>query len=252
MGSFAGDFALGGFLRQRLRAERKNKQPSCYRHAPHGQKLAQANAFQQADLERNHLAIRVIREQQQAAPSVELRLRLAGGRNRFGEPNYRAVWGWSRLAWVGGKWEDRNAAGELVRESVELRRVPKYTPHDRWHIERWLPPEAYGSPRDWYAQTMEREGGVSMPALGPYPERGEYEHCFTLEGPRGEFIQLTPTVAEYIARAIEAGRRASAGEWRRALEERERRNEREYDAWAWDVLDDGCPAFHGVPFVGVL
>ncbi len=90
-----------------------------------------------------------------------------------------------------------------------------------------------------------------MPALGPYPERGEYEHCFTLEGPRGEFIQLTPTVAEYIARAIEAGRRASAGERRRALEERERRNEREYDAWAWDVLDDGCPAFHGVPFVGV-
>jgi hypothetical protein len=153
---------------------------------------------------------------------------------------------------VGGKWEDRNSAGEIVRECVELRRVPKYEPHDRWHIERWLPPEAYGSPRAWCAYTIERADGVSVPALGPYPERGEYEHCFTLEGPHGEFVQLTPTVAEYIARAIEAGRRASAGDRRQAIEQREQRGERDYDNWAWDVLDSGCPAFHGLPFVSCL
>ena len=46
-------------------------------------------------------------------------LALAGGRNRFGEPNYRAVWGWSRLDWIGGKWEDRDASGSLIREVVE-------------------------------------------------------------------------------------------------------------------------------------
>lgn len=195
--------------------------------------------------------IKVIREQHSAPESVTRRLEIAGGRNRFGEANYRAVWGWSRLAWVGGKWEDRNAAGELVRECLELRRVPKYEPHDRWHIERWLPPEAYGSPHAWYAQTLERDDGLSVPALGPYPERGEYEHCFTLEGPRGEFVQLTSTIAEYIARAIEAGRRAGAAERRKAIEERERRNDRDYDNWAWDVLDSGCPAFHGVPFVAL-
>ena len=200
-------------------------------------------------------AIKVIREQHTAPESVTRRLEIAGGQNRFGEPNYRAVWGWSRLAWVGGKWEDRNAAGELVRECVELRHVPKYAPHDRWHIERWLPPEAYGSPRAWYAQTAERGDGLaaaSIPALGPYPERGEYEHCFTLEDSRGQFVQLTPTAAETIAQAIEAGRHSSAAERRKAIEERERRSEREYDDWAWDVLDSGCPAFHGMPFVGVL
>jgi len=161
------------------------------------------------------------------------------------------VWGWSRLSWVGGKWEDRDDAGNLVREIVELRRVPKYTPHERWHIERWLPPEAYGSPRDWYAQTIEREGGLSVPALGPYPASGEYEHCFTLAGPNGEFVQLTSAVAEYIARAIEAGRGVSAGERREAVMRREERQEREYDGWAWDVLDSGVPAFHGLPFVAV-
>lgn len=194
----------------------------------------------------------VTREQHEAPESVVRRLEVAGGRNRFGEANYRAVWGWSRLAWVGGKWEDRNAAGDFVRACVELRRVPKYAPHDRWHIERWLPPEAYGSPLAWYAQTVEREDGLSVPALGPYPDRGEYEHCFTLEDSHGQFVQLTPTVAEYIARAIEAGLRASAAERRKAIEERELRSEREYDNWAWDLLDSGCPAFHGVPFVDVL
>ena len=89
-----------------------------------------------------------------APPSVARRLEIAGGVNRFGRPNYRAVWGWSRLGWIGGKWEDRGAAGELVRETVALRRVPKYTPHDRWHLERWVAPEAYGSPREWYARRL--------------------------------------------------------------------------------------------------
>ena len=195
--------------------------------------------------------IRVVRETHEAPEAVARRLEIAGGVNRFGEANYRAVWGWSRLGWIGGKWEDRDAEGALVREVVELRRAPKYTPHDRWHIERWLPPEAYGSPREWYAQTVERTDGVSLPALGPYPWRGEYEHCFTLAGPVGEFVQLTPTVAEFVARAIERGRHAPRALRRAAIEERERRAEREYDAWAWDVLSEGCPAFHGVPFVAV-
>src|SRR2546423_752320 len=153
------------------------------------------------------LCIRVLRETHDTPEAVAQSLSRAGGLNRFGEPNYRAVWGWNRLAWIGGKFEDRDAHGALLRERVELREEPKYPAVNRWHIEKWLPPEVYGSPRAWYAQTVERENGVSIPALGPYPSRGEYEHCFTLEGPRGEFVQLTPTVAGHIARAIEWSRR---------------------------------------------
>src|SRR5262249_13202194 len=150
------------------------------------------------------------RETHRAPASVARRLAIAGGHNRFGEPNFRAVWGWSRLGWIGGKWTDRNTEGSIIRETVALRRVPKYAPHDRWHIERWMPPETYGSPATWYSQTTEREDGIAVPALGPYPDRGEYEHVFTLETPNGEFVQLTPTVAEHIARSIEAGRLAGA------------------------------------------
>lgn len=192
----------------------------------------------------------VLRETHDAPEDVARRLALAGGSNRFGEPNYRAVWGWNRLTWIGGKWEDRDAAGRIAREVIELRREPKYPAVNRWHIERWLPPEAYGSPRAWYRQTLEIEGGQNIPALGPYPSRGEYEHCFTLEGPRGEFVQLTPTVAEHIARAIEWSRRAPASLRRAALQEKHGREERDYEAWAYDRLA-AAPAFHAQPFVAV-
>jgi len=196
--------------------------------------------------------ILVLRETHDTPENVTRRLERAGGINRFGEPNYRAVWGWNRLAWIGGKFEEHDpSTGALLREVVELRQEPKYPAVNRWHIERWVAPEAYGSPRLWYAQTIERENGRSIPALGPYPSRGEYEHCFTLEGPRGEFVQLTPTAAEHIARAIEFSRHLPRSSKRRSVNDRERREDRAYDAWAYDQLDNAVPAFHKQPFVTV-
>ncbi len=168
--------------------------------------------------------------------SVAERLKSAGGVNRFGEANYRVVWGWNRLAWIGGKFEDRDERGDLLREVVELRQEPKYAQVNRWHVERWVPPEAYGSPRDWYRQTVEREDGLSVAALGPYPARGEYEHCFLLEGPRGEFVQLTPMIVERVARAVEWSRGCGRGVRRAGLYEREERKEREYEDWAMGMM----------------
>jgi hypothetical protein len=196
--------------------------------------------------------IHVLRETHDTPEPVAYRLARAGGINRFGEANYRAVWGWNRLAWIGGKFEDRDAQGAFLRERVELRQEPKYPAVNRWHIERWLPPETYGSPRAWYAQTIERENGISIPALGPYPSRGEYEHCFTLECLRGQFIQLTPTVAEHIARAIECSRDCAQAKSRSRLYDREQRSERNYDQWAFDLMDDAVPAFHKQPFVTMV
>jgi hypothetical protein len=195
--------------------------------------------------------IQVLRETQEPPACVQYRLMRAGGLNRFNEPNFRVVWGWNRLAWIGGKFEDRNASGDLLRSVVELRQEPKYADVNRWHVERWLPPEAYGSPRQWYAQTIERADGISIPALGPYPHRGEYEHCFTIQGLRGEFVQLTPTIVEKIAEAIEWSRGRSRAKRRERLYERESRNDNAYESWAFDLLDDAVPALHGRSFVTV-
>src|SRR5579859_2335839 len=195
--------------------------------------------------------IKVIRETHETPESVAHRLCVAGGVNRFGEANYRAVWGWNRLGWIGGKFEDRDEHGSLIREVVQLRMEPKYPQVNRWHIERWMPPESYGSPKIWYAQTIEREGGQSVPALGPYPVLGDYEHCFTLETPGGEFLQLTSTVADWIARAIEFSRGVRSSERRAAIFRREAKEDLQYENWAYDVMDDGVRAFGARPFVTV-
>ncbi len=193
--------------------------------------------------------IHILRETHEAPASLQQRLARAGGLNRYGEPNFRVVWGWSRLTWIGGKWTDTDAHGNVTREIIELREVPKYFPFDRWHIERWMPPETYGSPQQWYGQTIERNDGVSIPALGPYPRRGEYEHCFTLAGPRGEFVPLSPSTCEAIARAVEFARAQPTRAHCAALARREMDREHSWDAHADAVFNDAAPAFHGAPFV---
>lgn len=196
-------------------------------------------------------AIHVVRETHDAPPSLQLRLARAGGHNRFDEANFRAVWGWSRLTWIGGKWTETDAHGNIAREAIELRQVPKYFPFNRWHIERWMPPESYGSPQQWYAQTIERNDGIAIPALGPYPRRGDYEHCFTLQGPRGEFVSLTASACELIVRAVEFARKQSPQFHHAALLHREEHREREWESCADAILSDATPAFRGSPFVAV-
>lgn len=193
--------------------------------------------------------VRVLRETHVAPASLQLRVARAGGLNRYGEPNFRVVWGWSRLTWIGGKWSDTDAHGNVTREIVELREVPKYLPLDRWHIERWMPPETYGSPRQWYAQTVERADGISIPALGPYPRRGEYEHCLTLQGPHGEFVPLSPAACETVVRAVEFARAQPSAAHGAALARRENCRENEWETQADAIVSDSSPAFHGATFV---
>lgn len=179
--------------------------------------------------------IRVTRETYEPPLDVRERMARAGGLNWLGEPNFRVVWGGSRLAWVGGKWTDHDANGHVVRSCSELRQIPKYLPTDRWHVERWMPPEAYGSPDNWWMQTMDSESGI--PALGPYPSRGEYEHCFTLQGAKGEFISLSPAACDWVVRAVEWARRQPRTAKRTALEAREIRRESNWERTADSFLD---------------
>jgi hypothetical protein len=192
--------------------------------------------------------IRVLREVHDAPAAIQERVARAGGINRFGEPNFRVVWGGARLAWIGGRWTDHDVHGNVLREAIELRRVPKYIPEDRWHIERWMPPESYGSPDEWRAQTTEVEDGIRIPALGPYPSRGEYEHCFTLQSISGDFLPLTAAACDWIVRAIEWSRRQPRRANRNAISARESHRANDWERTADDMLDDAIPAFHGAAF----
>src|SRR5215510_4778887 len=50
--------------------------------------------------------IQIIHETHETPANVAHRLLRAGGINHFDEANYRTVWGWNRLTWIGGKFED--------------------------------------------------------------------------------------------------------------------------------------------------
>ena len=124
--------------------------------------------------------IRVLRETHEAPAWAEEFLTLVGGHNRFGEPNLRVVWSNSRLGLVGGRFEERDEEGTLLREVFKLQTMPKYPIEDRWLIEQWVAPEKFGTPQSWLAQTKPaadyaEEGNI--PQLGPYPDRRRPTPC---------------------------------------------------------------------------
>ena len=182
--------------------------------------------------------IQVLRETHETPNHVREQVTRAGGLNWLGEANFRVVWGGSRLAWIGGRWTDHDASGNVIRETTELRKEPKYVPVNRWYIERWMPPEAYGSPDEWFSQTIEIENGIKVSALGPYPSRGEYEHCFTLQSSNGEFLQLSPTACDWIVCAVEWARRRPHADSKLAIAEREMGRERDWETTADEILSD--------------
>jgi|GEM_PF-3080739 len=97
-----------------------------------------------------------------------------GGKNRYGGPMYRLVWGGSRLSWKAGEWNDHDEHGELIRTVIECRQTPKYFwARERFVLESWRPPETFGTPAEWYARA-EWIGGQKVDLLGDYPREGDY------------------------------------------------------------------------------
>ena len=202
--------------------------------------------------------IQVTREQHVCLPEVQDELTRAGGLNQFGEPNFRAVWSYSRLGWMGGRWVDRDTNGNVLSECFQLRQVPKYLPEtwNRWVIESYRPPEFYGSRWLWEFQTRLSEDGKTIPALGPYPSRGDYEHSLTVEkacekcladaragDPKAisncsywQFVQLTPFVAHKIALMIMRSREVTALEQREAIVSQIKREEQLEDFATDEIL----------------
>ncbi len=193
----------------------------------------------------------VLRETKQAPAELQEAVARAGGSNIFGQPNFRVVWGWSRLTIVGGWWDDYTDSGRWVRRVPEYREIPKYFPVNRWHVEKWLPPEFYGPPEAWPTRTREVEDGYTFEALGPYPSQGEYEHCFTLQDPKGYFLELSHGVCRMVVRAVECSRHLIAQDKLDALYRREAKREHAWDTDADAVLHDAGPAFHGAPHIVV-
>jgi hypothetical protein len=117
-----------------------------------------------------------------------------GGRNQYGNPNWRIILAENHLVQRAGMWTEFDQGTEQVqfREQahdvafttqqiapeairVGVFEVPLY-PCTGWILERWFPAEVYGSRQQW--ESALSQDGVT-PMMGPYPERGGY---FMLSG----------------------------------------------------------------------
>lgn len=192
--------------------------------------------------------IKIVRESVPVPEWAQAKLVEAGGRNPLGAAMYRFVWGQDRREFVGGKWTDRDEnTGVVLREVIEQRFVPKYS-HlgaDHFFVERWYPPENYGSRKAWELLTLEREDGITIAARGPYPAQGDYEHFYTMEGPNGEFRQLTFGRVQWIAEIVKDTELASAAQRWAAKQAAKAQAETEQDVLDREVLNEATPAFKG-------
>lgn len=197
------------------------------------------------------LRIRTGREIKEVPREIQALAARAGGLNIFGEPNYRVVWGWSRLCLIGGEWTDHDSQGNYWQTVGQYRWEPKNLPFDRFHLERWIRPEDFGSKEDWYELTKETYQGRDFYINGPFPSRGDYEACYCFENPDGTYMALEAHVVETVIHALEWQRTVSDIERRQALLDREERKKKADDDFAMDLAADAYPAFDGKPNVGV-
>jgi hypothetical protein len=205
-------------------------------------------------------------------PEVAQELAVAGGLNRFGEPNFRVVWGYNRIVPMTGEWQEwehsvakltdkltgfseQRPFIRLVRSVVETRQEPKYLPANCWHLEKWCPPEDYGSPDLWRKQGEEVVQGLTVDTAGEFPSRGEYELVMPLTTDftcMGKPLPLEGVFAAQLVNLVRAGQeRFSMVQRKAAIEQRLQREDQGFTRRAIDIMKDGLRPYAGEAFVTV-
>lgn len=119
-------------------------------------------------------------------PDVEKMLVDFGGLNPYGQPYYRIVWGYQRGHWIAGEYH--------------LKYTDRMRHRERWHLEKWVPAESFGTPEQWYAAAIVDFSGAPVNVLGPYPSRGDYVRVIVFENYyTGEYVRPE---AEMVREAI--------------------------------------------------
>jgi hypothetical protein len=159
----------------------------------------------------------------QCPPDYQGRITHVGGTNKYGEPNYKLVWGEAHATRGGGYWEQEGFTGY---RDVYLNDTPC------WLLLEWHDPIEAGSPTLWYMDNYDEATGLQT--LGEFPYKGFYEVLFILRDEKLEdgklVIDPMPLTAQLVdviiplmimGKHISFERRLEAIKQRRALEEEE-------------------------------
>ena len=126
-----------------------------------------------------------------------------GGKNEYGNPNWRIILAQNHLVQRAGMWTEfaddteqtqfRTVGNQVRYQHREIapdriiigtRWVPLYQV-EGWILERWFPASSYGSKEQW--ESALSQDGVT-PMMGPFPERGGY---FMPSG-GGPWVEIPP------------------------------------------------------------
>jgi len=138
---------------------------------------------------------RDIKPPAEAPKSIKALLLKVGGKNPFGEPNWRLTLA-SGTLWMRPVGNPPNDMGWCRRYP------PQRFPGDRagidgWILQEWQPAYIYGSQEEWYKNHV--PGRPELCTAGPYPVEGDYELRFPFgypEMPAASVLSLAINYAE--------------------------------------------------------
>ena len=153
------------------------------------------------------------------------------GKNVYGEPLYRIVWGPSRRYLVCGEWPD---GSNCARWAVKYKQCG-----ENWILEGWMSAQRF-------AQCSRQQWERDKLSLGPWPERGEYEIVEPFYG-----VQPSDSLVEKLINWSRAGsERISPSETFTFNRDDAMRELAEKENIAQAMLRNALPAFGPRPFAG--
>lgn len=175
------------------------------------------------------------------------------GRNRFGEPMLRAVWGNNpnltniaygekRKKYFGGKYSQMmktEIAGDPIAQVWEDKfdiGIP------RFFIEIWQPPEELGDPLEWEKARIVYVSGVRTEMMDAFPSFGRYIPWLRVQKPDGSYKSLNRDTM----RIIQAGWRLMMNYEQESVDSRIKRAYSEAEDQENKIATEMFEVFHDV------
>lgn len=164
------------------------------------------------------------RESHPVPQEIKDHIQSVGGKNPYGEPNYRLLLAEDRVVKAAGAWtvwdENRSldergglgisAAQDMIARGCRDEEISEYLNSQvsvhplrvdtgtkdvhlytwvGWIIEKWKPAWMFGSRDDWESLRFQGEN-----AAGPYPSEGDYELCAGPSPHRPSCLEITNAI----------------------------------------------------------
>lgn len=186
------------------------------------------------------------KETRQCPPEFQARLTRMFGKNPFGEPIFKIVWGSSVFHRMGNTWMDKDGTTRIGFRDKYL--CPGGIP--AWNILRWKSAREFGTPDLWYDRTWDPVSHLY--ALGEYPWRGRYEvlqPLYSKEFVDGKLVidplPLTHILVDTIIPIMLRARQATAEERRAAVLYARQEQHRRDVAATEEIMMENLPAYYG-------